>query len=107
MLLNLIKSLLGIGGNSAALQAALANKPLLLDVRTKGEFAGGSVPGAVNIPVQELETRLGELREKNRQIVVFCRSGARSGMAKSVLERSGFGSVVNGGSWQNVKRFLQ
>ncbi len=107
MILNLIKNLLGIGGNSAALEAALAAKPLLLDVRTKGEFAGGSVPGAVNIPVQELEARLAELRGKNEQIVVFCRSGSRSAMAKSILERNGLGQVVNGGSWQNVKQHLQ
>ena len=62
---------------------------LLLDVRTPSEFAGRHVEGAVNIPVQELSQRVDEL-DAGRRIVVYCKSGIRSRMARSVLERAGF-----------------
>ncbi|CAK0851027.1 unnamed protein product [Prorocentrum cordatum] len=60
-----------------------------LDVRTAAEFAGGSVPSAVNIPVDELPRRLGELPQ-GAPIAVFCAAGVRSGMAKGFLEAHGF-----------------
>lgn len=65
---------------------------LLLDVRSEGEFRGGSLPGAKNIPVQALGQRLGEL-DKARPVVVFCASGMRSSSAASLLKRSGFTEV--------------
>ena len=74
----------------------------LVDVRTEEEFAQGSVEGAVNIPLSVLEQEFSQF--KNREnIVVFCRSGARSGNAKLILESNGFKNVINGGPWQNVK----
>jgi rhodanese-related sulfurtransferase len=61
---------------------------ILLDVRTPGEFAEGHVQGAKNIPVQELANRLGEL-PKGADVVVYCRSGARSAMASQMLKGRG------------------
>ncbi len=61
---------------------------LLLDVRTPQEFAAGHVPGAVNIPVQELPARLDEIGAP-RKIVVYCHSGRRSTIAAGVLEKKG------------------
>ncbi len=67
---------------------------LLLDVRTVQEFADGHIFGAVNIPVQELDRRLDELAaSKDRDVVVYCRSGARSARAKSMLKQAGFSKV--------------
>jgi len=63
---------------------------LLLDVRTRGEFASGHLQGAVNIPVQELGARSRELPGKDRPVVVYCRSGARSAAAAEELGRLGF-----------------
>jgi phage shock protein E len=70
----------------------------LVDVRTVAEFAGGHIDGAVNVPVQELGGRLGELGDKAAPIVVYCRSGARSGRAKRILMGSGFTTVHDLGS---------
>jgi len=68
--------------------------PLLLDVRTPREYAGGHVPGAVNIPHNELAGRLGELsRGKDKEIVVYCESGKRAGMAATTLRAAGFTGV--------------
>jgi len=67
------------------------DKPVLIDVRTEGEFAGGHVPGAINIPHKELEQRLAELSGvKNSQVVLYCRSGTRAGIAKKILASNGF-----------------
>lgn len=69
---------------------------LLLDVRTKDEFSAGHLPNAKNIPVQELEQRMGELgNNQERPVVVYCRSGMRSARAASMLERAGFREVVD------------
>lgn len=63
---------------------------LLVDVRTPGEFASGHIPGAVNIPVQDIDGRLDELGSKNRPIILYCRSGVRSAQAARVLANAGF-----------------
>jgi rhodanese-related sulfurtransferase len=67
----------------------------LVDVRTPEEFASGHLPGAVNIPVDELPRRFRELGEKQKPVVVYCRSGARSSRAEGVLEENGFQHVHN------------
>jgi len=73
----------------------VASGARLVDVRTKGEFSSGHLPGAVNIPVQTLSSGLKALGDPGKPIVVYCLSGARSGRAKSVLESRGFGAVHN------------
>lgn len=78
----------------------------LVDVRTPGEFAEGSAPGAVNIPLDELEARLDEFGGKEK-IVVFCRSGNRSRQAKSLLDSKGLKGVIDGGTYRDVTEMLQ
>ncbi len=70
----------------------------LVDVRTPEEFAAGHISGAINIPVQDLERRMGELNAKDGGIVVYCRSGARSSRAAAMLKDSGYTQVHNMGS---------
>lgn len=71
----------------------VAEGATLVDVRTAGEFASGALPGARNIPVGELVARVDELGPKDRPVVVYCRSGARSAAAKGTLLRMGFTRV--------------
>ncbi|RYM35196.1 rhodanese-like domain-containing protein [Brumimicrobium glaciale] len=66
----------------------------IVDVRTTQEFESGHFEGAINIPVDEVEDYLLEF-EGHDQIVVYCRSGARSGRAKSILEAEGHQNVIN------------
>ena len=70
----------------------------LVDVRTPDEFAAGHIPGAVNIPVQQLDARLSELQPKDAAVVVYCRSGHRSGKAASMLKNAGFNAVSDLGA---------
>lgn len=67
----------------------------LVDVRTPEEFRGGHLPGAVNIPVQELAVRWQEVGPTTRAVVVYCRSGARSTVAAQLLKQAGYAQVVN------------
>jgi rhodanese-related sulfurtransferase len=75
---------------------------LLLDVRTPQEFASGHIPGAINISLQTLESRLSEL-PTDQPIVVYCRSGNRSATAGQMLLRRGFTQLYDLGgiiTWQ-------
>ena len=78
---------------------------VVLDVRTKGEYASGHIFGAVLISVTELEARIGELAShENREIIVYCMSGVRSVTASEILDSHNFTKVYNmlGGiqAWQ-------
>lgn len=69
---------------------------LVVDVRTPGEFAGGHVPGAVNIPIDQLKGRLSELEpHRADKIGVICQSGGRSLAASMTLAEAGFTGVVD------------
>lgn len=71
-------------------RALVANGALLLDVRTPEEFREHHVEGAVNIPVQELASRMREVGSHERPVVVYCRSGGRSASAAALLKRAGY-----------------
>ena len=71
----------------------------LVDVRSAGEYASGHAPGTLNIPLQELSSRLGEI-PKSSPVVVGCASGSRSGMAKLLLKKNGYPDVYNIGTWR-------
>ncbi|MFA6541568.1 MAG: rhodanese-like domain-containing protein [Bacteroidota bacterium] len=67
---------------------------VLLDVRTPQEHLGERIKNSPLIPVQELENRTDELlRYKNQKIIVYCRSGHRSGIATEILTKRGFHAV--------------
>jgi phage shock protein E len=104
MILDFLKKLFGFGNNDA-LKSVLAQRPFLVDVRTPAEFSTGSVAGAVNIPLDSIPANFSKFKDK-KHIVVFCRSGMRSGQAKNILESNGFSNVVNGGTWNQVKQLL-
>lgn len=79
--------------NSAEARQLVKAGARLVDVRTPDEFAAGHIPGAINIPVQQLDARMGELQPKDAGIVVYCRSGHRSGNAARMLKGAGFAAV--------------
>lgn len=76
----------------------------LVDVRSPGEFQMGHADGAVNIPVDQLAIRLsnGCKMKQDDTITVYCASGARAGLAKTLLERAGYQRVTNAGGLANV-----
>lgn len=80
---------------------------VILDVRTVGELAGAlpKIEGAIHIPIQELEDRVGELDQfKNKEIAVVCRTQNRSSRAAKYLREKGFDAKsVNGGMQEFYK----
>jgi pyruvate/2-oxoglutarate dehydrogenase complex dihydrolipoamide dehydrogenase (E3) component/rhodanese-related sulfurtransferase len=81
----------------AVLAVPNGRHPFVLDVRTPQEFDAGHVPDAVNIPVDDLRSRLGELPH-DREIAVYCQVGQRGYLATRILRQAGFDAVnVSGG----------
>ena len=74
---------------------------VVLDVRTQEEFAYGHVKDSKNIPLQEIQSRLDEIKSWGKPVIACCRSGNRSGMAQGFLSQNGI-ECLNGGSWQQV-----
>ncbi len=75
-------------------QIQLERAPLILDVRSEKEYAEGHIPGALNIPHDELLDRLSEIDvAKTEEIVVHCRSGYRAGIAEKVLIEADYSNV--------------
>lgn len=103
--MNIFKQLFG-GSEPVDLKQIIEKGAFLVDVRTAGEFAQGHVKGSTNIPLDALPSQLSKFKGKEN-IIVFCRSGNRSGQAKAILEQNGFTNVVNGGTWEDVNQFVK
>lgn len=74
---------------------------IIIDVRSRGEFSMGNNPKSINIPLDELDTRLNEIA-KDKPILLCCASGGRSSMAAGILSRNGYKKIFNTGSWVNT-----
>lgn len=85
---------------------ALKKEVYLVDVRTSEEFVAGSVPNAINIPLNQVPDELESFKGK-KNIIVFCQSGARSGQAKRFLIQNGIEDVLNGGNWKNLGNLIE
>ena len=68
---------------------------ILLDVRTKGEYESGYIPGAINIPLSDIDEKIiSFLPDKSQMILVYCRSGNRSREASDKLSKLGYTNVL-------------
>lgn len=73
--------------------------PLIIDVRSPGEFATGHVRGSVNVPLDRLADDIAKaVPDKSAPVILCCASGGRSGMACSFMQQMGYQKVSNGGS---------
>jgi phage shock protein E len=101
-MLSLIKKL--FKSNTVDLAQLIKDGAVVVDVRSKAEFATGHVKGSINIPLEQIGANADKLKTHNH-VITCCRSGNRSGMAKRTLESKGLTNVTNGGSWQNVNQY--
>lgn len=76
---------------------------VIIDVRTKGEYANGHIKGSINISVDQLNKNLSKFTDKNKPIITCCASGMRSASAMSILKSNGYTTVYNGGPWTSLK----
>jgi rhodanese-related sulfurtransferase len=87
-----------------AAERADSQRPFLLDVRTAKEFSAGSIPGAVNIPIDELRFRLKDI-PRDRAIAAYCQVGRRGYLATRILRQSGFSASSIRGGYETFRLF--
>ena len=83
-------------------------KPLIIDVRTEAEWNDGHIEGAILIPYELIGERIGTMtKDKSSRIHVYCRTGRRSQIAKTSLEKLGYKNVVNLGSLEDAAQKMK
>ena len=81
-------------------------KGTLLDVRSTMEFEGEHINGAINIPLDTIESKIKEIANMPKPILVYCLSGGRSGVATSILQQSGITEIFNGGGFFTLNNII-
>lgn len=104
-MLDLIKNLFGVEKTNYA--QLVKEGAIILDVRSKGEYAGGHIKGSINISVDQLANNLHKFKDKTTPVITCCASGMRSASAKSILKSNGFTEVHNGGGWLSLQNKIQ
>lgn len=110
LLLPLLASTAQAGDIDQAAALTQLAKPgtLLIDVRSADEFASGALPGAHNISHEQIAEQISRLApDKSAPIVLYCRSGRRSGLAQDSLQALGYQQVINAGSIDSLKAAQQ
>lgn len=84
------------------------DSPVIVDVRSEGEYASGAIDGALNHPLQGLPGTLLDMGvELDEEVIVYCRSGRRSAQAKTLLKQAGFQLVLDGGPMTQLEQVLE
>ena len=96
---------LGFGNKSNRIQEFKNKGAVIIDVRSPGEFAGGHIKGAKNIPLNEIDTKINDIKKLNKPLIVCCASGMRSSQATSIFKQNGV-DAINGGGWQSLENKL-
>jgi rhodanese-related sulfurtransferase len=86
------------------IEKLIQNNATIVDVRTSQEFSGGNVSGSLNIPLQEIQNRILELKCLKAPVLLCCASGNRSGIAAQYLNNQGI-ECINAGSWLDVNYY--
>lgn len=80
----------------------------MIDVRTEAEYREQHLPGTINIPLDRLREEMGKRApDKEKPLLLHCRSGARSGRGASVLKKMGYRNVLNLGSYGSAEKILE
>lgn len=99
-MINFIKNLFKSKTDFANL---LKEGAVIVDVRTIGEYQAGHINGSKNIPLDMIKKEVENLKKLKKPVITVCRSGNRSGMAKSILASAGV-EVYNGGAWNSLNQ---
>ena len=79
---------------------------VVIDVRSPWEYEMDHIPGAKNIPLEEINSKVGEFKSYKSPVVLYCRSGNRSSMAVTILQQNGVADVYNGGGLSDLQFLL-
>lgn len=85
-------------------EIVIDEKTAVIDVRTEQEYKEGHLINSINIPYGVIKDKITEhVHDKNQKIIVYCRSGRRSGIAKKTLDEMGYTNVINAGAYEKLK----
>ena len=86
----------------------IVNQPTatIIDVRSPMEFEGSHVNGAINIPLEYVSTSVEQFKNFSKPVILYCRSGNRSGLALHILKASGVTEAYNGGGLDDMQNLL-
>lgn len=97
-----------VNANDNKTQKESKSKVYIIDNRTKAEYDAGHIDGAILIPHDVVRDKIESVvKDKNAKIILYCRSGRRSGIAQSVLKDMGYANVENYGGMESAKIKLQ
>lgn len=99
-MIEFIKKLFGI--KTVDFRELVNNGAIIIDVRSPMEYKSGNIKGSKNFPVENIRSKVSDIKKLNKPVITVCRSGARSGMAKSILKSAGI-EVYNGGPWTSLQ----
>ena len=94
--------LFGASKKKEQLKEMLTKGAVIIDVRSKGEFASGHVKNSTNIPLDNISANITKIKGLGKPIILCCASGMRSGSATRILKSSGITDVMNAGSWYTL-----
>lgn len=94
------------GNKTKKIQEFIDRDAVIVDVRTKGEYNNGAIPGSKNIPLQVISSKVSEIKKWNKPVILCCASGMRSGSATGILKSKGI-EAMNGGGWSSLYNKLQ
>ncbi len=94
--------LFGLFGNKGnKIQEFKSRGAIILDVRSKAEYDNGAIPGSKHIPLQQVATKVAQIKKWNKPVICCCASGMRSATAAGILKSNGIESM-NGGGYQSL-----
>lgn len=89
-------------GSSPNFRELVSNGAVIIDVRSPGEYKAGHVQGSKNYPLENIRSKVADVKKMGKPVITVCRSGTRSGIAKGILKSAGI-EVYNGGAWTSLK----
>lgn len=90
------------GSSSVNFKELVSNGAVIIDVRSPGEYKDGHINGSLNFPLDNIRSKVDELKKSGKPVITVCRTGTRSSMATGILKSAGI-EVYNGGAWINLK----
>lgn len=94
------------GAQPQNIKELIKNGAIILDVRTTEEYNSGNINGSINIPLNNLNTNLNSLPNKNQPIIIYCAAGARAEQAKQLLTKKGYKNLINAGGYAELYKQL-
>ncbi|MDP2686270.1 MAG: rhodanese-like domain-containing protein [Aequorivita sp.] len=94
-----------LGNKSNKIEDFKDRGAIIIDVRSKGEYDSGAIPGSKNIPLQNISSKINEIKKWDKPVITCCASGMRSGSAATILKSNGV-EAMNGGGWFSLSNKL-